>query len=428
MEKENKKVLLAYSGGLDTSCILKWLLEKGYEVICFMADVGQDEDFQQARDKALKIGASDCVVKDVKFHFVENFVWPAIKMGLIYEKRYLMGTSLARPCITLALIETAKEHNCAYISHGATGKGNDQIRFELSAYALNPAIKVIAVWRLPEFCERFQGRNDLLEYAKENSIPVAATLKKPWSMDANIMHISYESGILEDPSQSAPDDLYTMTKNPQHAPNNPTRIDIVFNHGIPVRCTNLTTGNTYEIPTHILQYLNQIGGEHGIGRVDLVENRFVGLKSRGIYETPGCKILYEAHLDLEVYCLDREIFRVKSFLADKMAEYVYNGFWFSPEAEYVRKCLDESQRSVNGRVTIELFKGNVSIIGRESISSLYNQELVSMNVHGQLDYTAATGFIEINAIRLKEHYRAYGSTPNNNMHSLNRKFSRVKLN
>ncbi|CAG9802256.1 unnamed protein product [Chironomus riparius] len=399
-----EKVVLAYSGGLDTSCILKWLLEKGYEVICFMADVGQDEDFQAARDKALKIGASEVVVKDVKAHFVEHFVWPAIRMGVIYEKRYLLGTSLARPCITLALMETVKEFNCQFISHGATGKGNDQIRFELSAYALNPEIKVLAPWRIPEFCERFEGRNDLLEYAKNNNIPVAATTKAPWSMDANIMHISYESGILEDPSQPGPEDLFQMTKSPQNAPN-----------------------NQYVQPLHILQFLNQIGGEHGIGRIDIVENRFVGLKSRGIYETPGCKILYEAHQDLEVYCLDREILRVKSLLSERMAEYVYNGFWFSPEAEYVKKCLDESQKSVNGRVTVELFKGNVLVVARESLSSLYNQELVSMNAHGQLNYTAATGFIEINSIRLKEHYRAHGVTANN-VKGLSRNFSRVKLN
>lgn len=280
---------------------------------------------------------------------------------------------------------------------------------------------------MPEFCERFQGRNDLLEYAKVNNIPVQATSKAPWSMDANIMHISYESGILEDPSQPAPDNLFVMTKNPVNAPNSPVRIDITFTNGLPVRCTNSSSGNSYEQPLHILQFLNQIGGEHGVGRIDIVENRFVGLKSRGIYETPGCKILFEAHQDLEVYCLDREILRIKSFLADKMAEFVYNGFWFSPEAEYVKKCLDESQKFVNGRVTVELFKGNVMVVARESLNSLYNQELVSMNVHGQLNYTAATGFIEINSIRLKEHHRAHGSTANH-VRGLNRTFSKIKLN
>lgn len=285
---------------------------------------------------------------------------------------------------------------------------------------------MIAPWRLPEFCERFQGRNELLDYAKAHNIPVSATLKAPWSMDANIMHISYESGILEDPAQIAPDELFQMTRNPQDGPDTPTRIEIVFSGGVPVRCAETSTGKTFEQPLHILQYLNKIGGEHGVGRLDIVENRFVGLKSRGVYETPGCRILYEAHQDLEIYCLDREILRVKSFLADKMADYVYNGFWFSPEAEYVKKCLEESQMNVNGRVTVEIFKGNCMAISRESLSSLYNQELSSMNAHGQLNPWAATGFIEINAIRLREHVRANSGTPNN-IKGLNRNFSRVKL-
>lgn len=280
---------------------------------------------------------------------------------------------------------------------------------------------------MPEFCERFQGRNELLDYAKANSIPVSASLKSPWSMDANIMHISYESGILEDPSHIAPDDLYQMTKSPQNGPDTPTRIEIVFNAGVPIRCAETSTGKTFEQPLHILQYLNQVGGDHGIGRLDIVENRFVGLKSRGVYETPGCRILFEAHQDLEIYCLDREILRVKSYLADKMADYVYNGFWFSPEAEYVRKCLEDSQKNVNGRVTVEIYKGHCLAISRESLSSLYNQELASMNAHGDLDPSAATGFIEINSIRLKEHYRANNKATPNNIKGLSRNFSRVKL-
>lgn len=281
---------------------------------------------------------------------------------------------------------------------------------------------MIAPWRLPEFCQRFQGRNELLDYAKANNIPVSATLKAPWSMDANIMHISYESGILEDPACIAPDELFQMTRNPQNGPDTPARLEIVFSAGVPVRCAETSTGKTYEQPLHILQYLNQVGGEHGVGRLDIVENRFVGLKSRGVYETPGCRILFEAHQDLEIYCLDREILRVKSYLSEKMADYVYNGFWFSPEAEYVKKCLEESQKSVNGRVTVEIFKGNCMAISRESLSSLYNQELSSMNAHGQLNPWAATGFIEINAIRLREHVRANSATPNN-IKGLNRNFS-----
>ncbi|CAO1408420.1 unnamed protein product [Diamesa tonsa] len=427
MSEVKEKVLLAYSGGLDTSCILKWLMEKNYEVICFMADVGQKEDFQAAREKALKIGASEVVIKDIKQLFVDHFVWPAIRMGLIYEKRYLLGTSLARPAITLSLIETAREFGCNYISHGATGKGNDQIRFELSAYALNPEIKVIAPWRLPEFCERFQGRNELLEYAKINNIPVSATLKAPWSMDANMMHISYESGMLEDPSQIAPEELFEMTKCPKNAPENPTTINIVFKCGLPIRCVELFSGKTLEQPVHILEFLNQIGGENGVGRLDIVENRFIGLKSRGVYETPGCKILFDAHQDLEIYCLDREILRIKSYLSERMADFVYNGFWFSPEAEYVKKCLEDSQKHVNGQVTVQIFKGNCTVIARESQNSLYNQELASMNAHGQLDPAAATGFIEINSIRLKEYRRVSGNTPNN-IKLLSRGFSSARLN
>ncbi|CRK91214.1 CLUMA_CG004897, isoform A [Clunio marinus] len=424
---EMEKVLLAYSGGLDTSCILKWLIQKGFDVICFVGDVGQKEDFQSVKDKAIKIGATEVVVKDLRNLFVEHFVWPAVKMGLIYEKRYLLGTALARPCISLALIETAKEFNCMYISHGATGKGNDQIRFELSCYALNPHLKVIAPWRLPEFCEKFQGRNDLMEFAKVNAIPVSASLKSPWSTDSNIMHTSFEAGVLEDPAQIAPDEIFISTKSPMKAPDTPILIEIVFNGGVPIRCVETSTGKTFEQPLHILEYLNQIGGEHGIGRVDIVENRFIGLKSRGVYETPGARILFEAHQDLEIYCLDREILRVKSLLADRMADYVYNGFWFSPEAEYVKHCVEESQRTVNGRVTVEIFKGNCWAVSRESLYSLYNQELASMSVHGQLNPSAATGFIEINAIRLKEHYRAYHNATPNNIKGLSRNFSRVKL-
>uniref|UniRef100_A0A8D8C8F2 Argininosuccinate synthase n=1 Tax=Culex pipiens TaxID=7175 RepID=A0A8D8C8F2_CULPI len=404
-----ERILLAYSGGLDTSCILKWLLEKGHEVICFMADVGQEEDFGAAREKALRIGATDVIVKDMKQQFVERFVWPALQMGLIYEDRYLLGTSLARPCISIGLVEAAAQRGCTIISHGATGKGNDQIRFELSCYALNPTIKVIAPWRLPEFCERFQGRTDLLEYAKKNNIPVSATTKAPWSMDANIMHISYESGLLEDPAIAAPEELYQMTQSPQKSAETPTTVEIIFKDGAAVRASELVSGKTMERPLDILTFLNKIGGEHGVGRIDLVENRFLGLKSRGVYETPGATILHLAHRDLEVYCLDREVFRVKSFLASKMADYVYNGFWYSPEAEYVRSCLVASQRNVTGKVVLEIFKGHAMAVSRESIKSVYNQELASMDVHGSLSPYAATGFIEVNAMRLKEHHRVFGS-------------------
>lgn len=446
--EENRKILLAYSGGLDTSCILKWLLEKGYDVTCFMADVGQGEDFTEAKQKAIKIGATEVVVMDLTNDFVENYIWPSIQMGLIYETRYLLGTSLARPCITVGLIETAKEHGIQYISHGATGKGNDQVRFELNAYALYPDVKMIVPWRITEFCERFQGRADLLEYAKENSIPVSATPKSPWSMDANIMHIrfvifdyfffnylnfiifiitkSYESGILEDPSHIAPEEIYQMTKKPKTFMN-PIKIEVTFKNGLPVKITDLSSKKNFSKPLEILNYLNIVGGEYGVGRIDIVENRFIGLKSRGVYETPGGTILYTAHNDLEIFCLDREVYRVTKTLRDKMADYVYNGLWFSPEADFVGKCLKESQNNVNGKVIVEVFAGNglfllhlkkktflifffliVWAISRQSDNSLYNQELVSMDAHGSFTPSSASGFIEINAVRIKEHYRAYG--------------------
>ncbi|GAB0097992.1 Argininosuccinate synthase [Sergentomyia squamirostris] len=404
-----EKVLLAYSGGLDTSCILLWLLEKGYEVVCLIADVGQDEDFEVARKKALKIGASEVVVAQVKQDFVVNYIYPAVSMGLLYERRYLLGTSLARPCISAALVECAKARGIKCISHGATGKGNDQVRFELSAYALYPEIQVIAPWRIVEFCERFQGREDLLAYAQANGIAVEATPKAPWSMDANFMHISYESGILEDPNVIAPESLYKMTKGAALWPDKPTILEIEFIKGLPVSMTNATDKTKSKDPVEILEFLNRIGGDHGVGRIDIVENRFVGLKSRGVYETPGVKILYEAHLDLELVCLDREVFRLKSYLSDRMADFVYNGFWFSPEASYSRKCLQESQENVSGTVTMEIFKGNARPIARRAVRGLYNEELVSMNVHGGYTPASAGGFIEIHSIRLKEFKKAFGT-------------------
>lgn len=405
-----EKVLLAYSGGLDTSCILKWLLEKGYEVICFMADVGQEEDFDAARKKALQIGASEVIIKDLKADFVENYIWSSIQMGLIYEERYLLGTSLARPCIAVGLVEVAKEKSAKYIAHGATGKGNDQVRFELSAYSLYPDIKIIAPWRIEEFCKQFQGRTDLLAYAKKHNIPVSVTPKAPWSMDANIMHISYESGVLEDPSKVAPSDIYQMTTNSSVDAKPPNRsLAVHFKMGLPTKVEDLSTGNVYTSPLSILNFLNRIGGAYGIGRIDIVENRFVGLKSRGVYETPGGTILYTAHQDLEIFCLDREVYRLKSYLKHRMSDYVYNGLWFSPEAKFSRQCLEISQENVTGKVTVELIPGHVRALAREATKSLYNQELVSMDVHGDYNPGDASGFIAINAVRIKEHFRAYGN-------------------
>ncbi|XP_059608941.1 argininosuccinate synthase [Phlebotomus argentipes] len=402
-------VLLAYSGGLDTSCILLWLLEKGYDVVCLIADVGQDEDFEAARRKALKIGAKEVVVAQVKEDFVVNYIFPAVAMGLLYERRYLLGTSLARPCISAALVECAKQRGIRLISHGATGKGNDQVRFELSGYALLPDIQVIAPWRIDEFCQRFQGREDLLTYAQANGIEVEATPKAPWSMDANFMHISYESGVLENPNHVAPESLYKMTVGPSQWPDKPTILEVEFAKGLPVAVINATDKKRVTDPVAILDLLNRIGGQNGVGRIDIVENRFVGLKSRGVYETPGVKILFEAHLDLELVCLDREVLRLKSYLCDRMADFVYNGFWFSPEGVFARRCLEQSQEHVSGRVTMEIFKGVARPIARRAVRGLYNEELVSMNVHGGYTPASAGGFIEIHSIRLKEFSKAFGA-------------------
>ncbi|KAJ8979875.1 hypothetical protein NQ317_008525 [Molorchus minor] len=399
----NDKVILAYSGGLDTSCILKWLLDKKYDVICYMANIGQDENFGEAREKALKIGASKVVVDDVREQFAKEYVWPAVQAGLLYESRYLLGTSLARPCISVGLIKCAKENKAKYISHGATGKGNDQVRFELSCYSLWPEVKIIAPWRLEEFTTRFQGRQDLLKYAAQNGIPVSVTPKAPWSMDANLMHISYESGILENPDNEPPSDLYLMTIDPKSAPNKSVKIQIRFQNGLPV---SVETGNaSYDNPLDILTFLNKVGGEHGVGRIDIVENRFLGLKSRGVYETPGGFILHTAHTDIEQFCMDKEVYRVKQTLRDRLSDYVYNGFWFSPEGQYVRNCIALAEESVTGVVKLEMFKGNVFVLGRSSPVSLYNQDLVSMDKHSDFSPGDATGFINIHAIRLKEYNR-----------------------
>lgn len=401
----DRTVVLAYSGGLDTSCILVWLKEQGYEVVAFLADVGQEEDFDEARKKALKLGAVKMVIPDVRTEFVEEFIWPSIQANGLYEDRYPMGTALARPCIARAMIKVAKQEGAMYVAHGATGKGNDQIRFELSAYALHSTIQVISPWRLPEFYNRFTGRNDLFEYAKEKGIPLPVTPKSPWSMDANLMHISYESGILEDPITQAPDDLYQMTVDPQKAPDVPTVLVITFQKGLPVSVRNEDDGTVKTQPLELFQYCNLIGGQNGVGRIDIVENRFIGMKSRGIYETPGGNILLAAHIDLEVFTLDREVRKIKRDLDIKFSEQVYKGFWFSPECEYTRSCIAGSQTFVEGSVTLKIYKGGVYILGRKSPNSLYNEELVSMNVQGEYEPMDAGGFIKINALRLREYQR-----------------------
>lgn len=402
---ESKRVVLAYSGGLDTSCILVWLIEQGYDVIAFCANIGQDDDFDAAKEKALKLGAKKMIIPDVKSEFVEEFIWPGIQANAAYEDRYLLGTALARPCIARAMIKVAVGEKAQFVAHGATGKGNDQIRFELGAYALHPTIKVISPWRLPEFYNRFQGRADLFKYAQEHGIDLPVTPKAPWSMDANLMHISYESGVLEDPATHAPPGIYQMTVDPEQAPKQAEKIVISFKSGLPVSVKNLGDNTTKTDPLGIFSYMNELGGKHAIGRIDIVENRFIGMKSRGLYETPGGTILLAAHVDIELFTLDKEVRKIKRNLDITFSEQVYKGFWFSPECEFTRSCIQKSQDHVTGSVTVKLYKGGVYILGRESPLSLYNAELVSMDVQGDYEPTDAGGFIKINALRLQEYCR-----------------------
>ncbi len=401
MSKE--KIVLAYSGGLDTSVILKWLIDKGYDVIAYIADVGQDEDFEAAKEKALKIGATKVFIEDLKQELVTDFVFPAIKANAIYEGRYLLGTSLARPIIAKRQIEIANRENANYVGHGATGKGNDQVRFELTYYALNPKIKVIAPWKMQEFLDQFKGRTDMLNYAESKGIPVKATLKKPYSEDDNLIHISHEAGILEDPKHPCSADMLTKMSRTQDAPDKETKIEIHFKDGIPVKVVNKDDGTVQTEPLELFMYLNKIGGENGIGLCDMVENRFVGIKSRGVYETPGATILRTAHMDIEGIAMDREVMRLRNMLAEKFAELIYNGFWFSPEMDFLLAAINKSQELIDGVVYITLYKGNVLIDGRESPSSLYNQDLSSMDIEGGFDQKDSAGFIKINAVRLMAH-------------------------
>jgi len=398
-----EKVVLAYSGGLDTSVILKWLIEKDYEVIAFVADVGQADDFAECKKKALLLGASKVIIADLKKEFIDNYVLKAIMGNAVYEGRYLLGTSLARPLIAKKQIEVARKENATAVAHGATGKGNDQVRFELCYYALNPGIKVISPWKDREFLEKFKGRTDLLKYASEKNIPVKASIDKPYSEDDNLMHISHEAGILEDP-------MYAMQKNmlekmvlPQDAPDKETRIVIHFKNGIPVKLVNKEDGTVKEESYDMYTYLNKLAGDNGIGLLDMVENRFVGIKSRGVYETPAATVLHIAHMDLEGIAMDREVMRLRNMLTPKFAELIYYGFWFSPEMDFLMAAIEKSQELIDGSVHLCLYKGNVLVEGRESPSSLYNKELSSMDIEGGFDQTDSRGFIRINAIRLMAH-------------------------
>lgn len=413
-----KKVVLAYSGGLDTSIILKWLIEEGYEVIAYLADVGQKEDFEAAKEKALKLGASKVYIEDLKHEFVTEYIFPAFSANAVYEGRYLLGTALARPIIAKKQIEIAVAEGADYVSHGATGKGNDQVRFELAYYALKPDIKVLAPWKMPDFLEKFKGRQDMLDYADQHGIPITATKAKPYSEDENLLHISHEAGVLEDPNAICDESIYSRTTAPEKAPDKPELLAITFKDGVPVKVENLDDATVKTDPLELFLYLNEIGGKHGIGRLDMVENRFVGIKSRGVYETPGGTILQKAHLDLEGIAMDREVMRLRDMLSSKIAQLIYNGFWFSPEMDFLMKAINQSQEYIDGVVTVKLFKGTAYPVARTSPTSLYDEELSSMDVEGGYNQIDADGFIKINAIRLKAHSAI--------LKSLNKKHHEVK--
>jgi argininosuccinate synthase len=388
-----KKIVLAYSGGLDTSVIIKWLKETyKAEVVAFCADLGQGEDLKAVKKKALATGASKAYVEDLREEFVRDYIFPMLRANALYEGVYLLGTSIARPLIAKKQIEIAIKEKADAVAHGATGKGNDQVRFELTFYALKPDIKVIAPWREWDF----DSRQSLIEYAKKNGIHVDVTKKKPYSTDMNILHISYEGGILEDPWNEPPKDMYTMITPPEKAPNKPTYIEIEYEAGNPVKLNGKAMS-----PFKLFAELNKIAGANGIGRVDLVENRFVGMKSRGVYETPAGTVLQVAHRAVESLTLDREVMHLRDSLIPKYAELVYYGFWFAPEREMLQSMTDEIQKDVTGTARLKLYKGNCFVAGRKSPKSLYNQTLAtfeSENIYNQKD---ADGFIKLNALRLK---------------------------
>ena len=388
-----KKVVVAYSGGLDTSVMVKWIRDTySCEVIAYTADVGQGEELCGLEEKALTTGCSKIFIEDLKDVFVRDYVFFAVKAAAIYEGYYLLGTSVARPLIAKRQIEIAQKVGADAVAHGCTGKGNDQARFELTYYSLCPQIQVIAPWRTWPF----KSRTDLIQYAKEHKIPVSVTAEKPYSIDANIMHRSYEGGILEDPWAEAPEHIFFMTRAPEKAPDTPAYVVIGFEQGMPVA----VNGEALD-PVALLTKLNLLAGEHGVGRVDLVENRFVGMKSRGVYETPGVTLLHHAHRAVESLTMDREVMKLRDSLGPKIAELIYNGFWFSPEFEAIKALVDHIQQKVTGEARLKLYKGGVSIVGRRSPLSLYSEALATFekdNVYNQAD---SEGFIKLNALRLR---------------------------
>lgn len=420
------KIVVAYSGGLDTSVILKWIQATySAEVIAFCADIGQEEELVGLEEKALKTGAAKCYVDDLREEFARDFIFPMFQASALYENQYYLGTSIARPLIAKRMVDIAHLEKAEAVAHGATGKGNDQVRFELTVAALAPEIQVIAPWRQEQFRELFPGRAEMIKYAESNGIPVAVTAKKPYSMDRNLLHISYESGILEDPwidASAAPlRDMYKLSISPEEAPDTPEYLELEFEGGV---CKALGHENLQAIldqlgfegdlvktqegrlrlsPFWVMKTLNFLGGRNGIGRVDMVENRFVGMKSRGVYETPGGAILFFAHRQMESLTMDREVMHLRDSLGPKYAELVYNGFWFAPEREAIQALVTESQKNVSGVVRLKLYKANVITAGRRSPLSLYNPQIATMEADPTQAYNQsdATGFISLNALRLK---------------------------
>jgi argininosuccinate synthase len=393
MEKRVNKIVLAYSGGLDTSVAIKWLKEKyNTEIIAFYADIGQGENTEPIREKALKTGASQIYIEDLKEEFVKDYIFPMLRANAVYEGSYLLGTSIARPLIAKKQVEIAEQEGAEAVAHGATGKGNDQVRFELTYYAFQPAIKVIAPWR--EW--PFNSRNSLIEYSEKNDIPVTATKEKPYSIDRNLFHISYEGGILEDPWQEPPSDMYTMIVQPERAPDKPLYVEISYEEGNPVALNDELLSSAT-----LLTRLNHLAGEHGVGRVDMVENRYVGMKSRGVYETPGGTVLHIAHRALESITLDREVMHIRDSLIPRYAELVYYGYWFSPERKALQTFMDDIQKDINGTVRFKLYKGNCYVVGRKSPNSLYHPGLATFEAENIYNQKDAEGFIKLNALRLR---------------------------
>jgi argininosuccinate synthase len=393
-KQEINKIVLAYSGGLDTSIILKWLKnEYGCKVVAFSADLGQGDELDPVREKALATGADKVYIDDLREEFVRDFVFPMFRANAIYEGHYLLGTSIARPLIAKRQMEIAAKEKCDAVSHGATGKGNDQVRFELAYYHFDPSIKVIAPWRMWDL----NSRQALIEYAKKNGIPIPTIKKRPWSSDRNLLHISFEGGILEDTWAEAPEEMYVLTKSPEKAPNKPQYVEIEFKNGNAV-----AVDGEKMTPAQLLAHLNFLGGQHGVGRVDLLENRSVGMKSRGVYETPGGTILREAHSAVEQITMDREVMRIRDSLIPEYAKQIYAGYWFSPERQMLQTLIDDSQKCVNGVARVKLYKGLCRTVGRKSdTDSLFNLDFATFEKDQVFNQADAEGFIKINSLRLR---------------------------